>query len=604
VRSVLDPDDPAESLVKVILAKAEGNPFFLEELARAVREHADLAVTGAVPDTIEAVISARIDRLATEDKQLLQAAAVVGKDVPLAITETITELPAEAVRKGLVRLKAAEFLYETRSGPEVEYTFKHALTHEVPYASLLPERRRGLHARILDGIEKLHAARLGEQVERLAHHAFRAETWEKAVGYARQAGTRALARSAHREAAAWFEQALGALGRLPDSRERLEQAIDLRLEVRTSLLPLGEFERIFEHLGQAEGLAKRLDDPQRLGRICAYLNDYFRQVGDYERAIESGRRGLAIAEARGDLPLRVATHIYLAHAYHNLGQYRSAIELLRRNVELLAGELSRERLDLPYVAAVHSRTWLVLCLAELGEFVEAVTQAEESLGIAEAADHPSSLISAHYGLGHVLLRRGELERGIPVLERGLELSRTWKIQLWFATFADELGSAYAMSGRLAEALPLLQQAVELHAATRGTAGQSVRLVSLAQAYVLAGRVAEASELSERALALARTHHERANEAYALRLCAEVAAQQLPAGAETAARFYRESLALAEELGMRPLLARGYLGLGQLYRRAGRPADAATPLKVAATLLPELGMRWWQRQVEAELAASG
>src|SRR5262249_2950922 len=157
--------------------------------------------------------------------------------------------------------------------------------------------------------------------------------------------------------------------------------------------------------------------------------DYFRQVGDYERAIESGRRGLAIAEARGDLPLRVATHIYLAHAYHNLGQYRSGADLLRRNVELLEGELSRERLDLPYVAAVHSRTWLVWCLAELGEFAEAITRAEESLRIAEAADHPSSLISAHSGLGHVFLRRGELEGAIPVLERGLELSRAWKIRL-------------------------------------------------------------------------------------------------------------------------------------------------------------------------------
>ena len=156
-----------------------------------------------------------IDRLAAEDKRLLQAAAVIGKDVPFALLLAIAELPEEDLRRWLAHLQAAEFLYETSLFPDLEYTFKHALTHEVAYGGLLQERRRDLHARIVDAIETLHRDRLGEQIERLAHHAVRGEVREKAVPYLRQAGLEAAARSALQEARGWFEQALGVLAALP-----------------------------------------------------------------------------------------------------------------------------------------------------------------------------------------------------------------------------------------------------------------------------------------------------------------------------------------------------------------------------------------------------
>jgi predicted ATPase len=169
------------------------------------------------------VLAARIDRLPPEEKRLLQMAAVIGKDVPFALLQAITEMPEDALRLGLTHLQAAEFLYETSLFPELEYTFKHALTHEVAYGGILHERRRALHARIMEVMEQRAAGRLAEQVEQLAHHAVRGEVWEKVLLYCRQAGVKALARSANREAVAYFEQALAALTRLPDSRERREQ---------------------------------------------------------------------------------------------------------------------------------------------------------------------------------------------------------------------------------------------------------------------------------------------------------------------------------------------------------------------------------------------
>src|SRR5438093_8419650 len=164
-----------------------------------------------IPATVQVVLEARIDRLAPEDKRLLQVASVVGKNVPFALLEAIADLPAEMLRAGLDRLQAAEFLYETGLYPDLEYSFKHALTHEVTYGGLLQERRRELHARLVDAIERVHSDRLGEQIERLAHHALRAEVWKKAVPYLRLAGNKAAARSALLDARGWFEQAPGML---------------------------------------------------------------------------------------------------------------------------------------------------------------------------------------------------------------------------------------------------------------------------------------------------------------------------------------------------------------------------------------------------------
>src|SRR5262249_31090318 len=203
-----------EPLKRLLIERTEGNPFFVEESVRTLVESGVLRgerssyrlakpfESTQVPATVQAVLAARIDRLTPEDRRRLQGAAVVGKDVPYAILQAIGELPEEALRQGLARLHAAEFLYETSLFPDLEYTFKHALTHEVAYGSLLQERRRALHAQIVEAIEQLYPDRQAEHIERLAHHAVRGELWERAAAYLRRAGQKAMARSAHREAAA------------------------------------------------------------------------------------------------------------------------------------------------------------------------------------------------------------------------------------------------------------------------------------------------------------------------------------------------------------------------------------------------------------------
>ena len=224
-----------------------------------------------MPATVQAILASRIDRLSPEDKQLLQTASVIGKDVPFTLLLAIADLAEDDLRRGLGRLQAAEFLYETRLFPDLEYTFKHALTHEVAYGSLLHERRRALHAQIVGAIETLHADRLAEHAERLAHHAFRGGEWDKAVRYGREAAMKAVGRSANHEATAYIQQALDALGRLPESQRTREMAVDLRLDLYVALLPLYQLRPLLERLREAERLAIALEDRERLGWARLHL---------------------------------------------------------------------------------------------------------------------------------------------------------------------------------------------------------------------------------------------------------------------------------------------------------------------------------------------
>jgi class 3 adenylate cyclase/tetratricopeptide (TPR) repeat protein len=380
---VLLGDDPSLAPLKhLLITRTEGNPFFLEESVRTLVETGVLVgQTGAyrlaqalptiqVPATVQAVLAARIDRLPSEEKRLLQTAAVIGHEVPLPLLRVITDVTEEALHRGLAQLQGAEFLYETCLFPEREYTFKHALTHEVAYSSLLQERRRVLHARILTALEGLYADRLDEQVDRLAHHALRGEVWDKAVVACRQAGAKAMTHSAYREAVPCFEQALEALQHLPERPDNQALGIDLRLDLRSALLPLGELRRMLVCLQDAAALAAALGDQHRLGWVSVYLLTHFTQICEPDQALAAGQRALSIATALGEVGLTVAAQHYLGFVYRSLGDYQQAVECYKKNVACLHGELLRERFGLGGPASVSSRSFLTFSLAECGAFAE------------------------------------------------------------------------------------------------------------------------------------------------------------------------------------------------------------------------------------------
>jgi tetratricopeptide (TPR) repeat protein len=397
-----------------------------------------------------------------------------------------------------------------------------------------------------------------------------------------------------------IEQALQALPHLPESRETLEQAIDLRLDLRHTFFALTAHRSMLDPLREAAVLAETLGDQRRLGHVSAYLSQYYWAMGDQEHALVAGQRALACAEILGDVPLQGIATIYLSQACQALGEYHQAIAYSRQSVRSFEGEQRWERFGLPYLLSVFSRMHLVTSLALVGAYAESIAVGEEGVQIAEATDHPLSRIVAYLSISVPYFDQGDVHRAIPILERALALCQAANIPP-FPVLPSSLGAAYALCGRVTEALPLLEQAVA-HANTVGLlANLPLFTAYLSQGYLLAGRWEEATQSAQRALELARAHRARGWEVHALHVLGDIAMHRDPPDLEQAETYYRQALALAEELGMHPLQAHCHLGLGTLYATTGQYEQARAALSVAIALYRAMEMTFWLPQAETTLA---
>ncbi|HXZ91922.1 MAG TPA: adenylate/guanylate cyclase domain-containing protein [Burkholderiales bacterium] len=586
-------------LKSFLIDRTEGNPFFIEEIVRKLAETGVLVGARGdyrlaksfssiqVPATVQAVLASRIDRLPPEQKRLLQDAAVVGNTVPYSLLRAITGLQEGALRDQLASLQAAELLYETRLYPDLEYSFKHALTHEVAYGGLLQERKRDIHARALRAMEDLYANQLDEHVERLAYHALNAELWEKALRYLRQAGAKAADRPASREALALYDQALAVLPHLPQDRSTLEQAIDIRFDIRNVLQPLGDRERIAGYLRDAEQLAVQLGDVRRQGWIQSYLTDYYWMLGRTQEAATVGERALGIARQLEDLPLQVVTNLPLGLLYHTEGDYPRARQYFEWNVSRLEGDSQYDRFGLFVLPSSFSRAFLAWCYAELGEFDKGDAIGEEGVRIAESARHPFSCGYAHLGVGVLRLRQGDLPRAIISFERALAAGAFADIPVGYAYVAFHLGYALALSGRESEGIAMLEETISVAEASGFVARHSLRLAYLAEAYLVAGRGAEAASTVLRALELARTHNERGNEAFAQRVLGKI--ESGSGAAAEAEKTLGAAIELAQSLGMRPLVAECHWDLYRALTASGRESAASSHRDEALAMYRSMNM---------------
>jgi transcriptional regulator with AAA-type ATPase domain/tetratricopeptide (TPR) repeat protein len=607
---LLGSDPGLDTLKRLLIQRTDGNPLFLEESVRALVETG--ALTGArgdyqlarnlpaihVPGTVQAILTTRIDRLPPEEKRFLEIAAVIGKDFPLALLLAVADEDEETLRRGLGHLQTAEFLYETRLFPDLEYTFKHALTHEVAYGSLLHDRRRDLHARIAETMERLYGDRLGEQIERVAHHALCGEVWEKAVHYLRQAGLKATVRSALPAAQVWFDQALGVLAAMPESPSTLEQGFEIRLELGTVLVRLGEVRRRLDRVREAEILAERLNDDRRRGRVCVALSNAHVLLGELDEALGTGTRAAEIAARLGDLRLRILATIYLAQAHCYRGDFQRAAELATDSLAALPAAWVYEPFANSSIPiSVYGRLWVVHSLAELGRFAEAAPYAAEAIQLAGATQDAFTVGEAHNAASRLHLLKGDWATARSLIERSVSAFRTGNIVVVLPSMVATSAWILAQVGAASEALTRLREGEHLleRLAARGAA--TVRYESLGRAALLLDRLDEAQSLGDRAVKAFPSRRGRV--AHALHLLGEIATHPDRFDAESAEAHYREALALAEPRGMRPLIAHCHLGLGRLYWRTGQREQAHEHLTIATTLYYEMDMPFWLEQAEKE-----
>jgi len=609
---LLGPRESLQPLKALLAGTTEGNPFFIEESVRTLVEtKALLGERGAhdlahpvemiqVPATVQAVLAARIDRLPPEEKRILEIAAVIGKDFPLALLQAVEDETEETLRRALGHLTTAEFLYERNLLPDLEYTFKHSLTHEVAYRSLLRDRRRDLHARIVEAMERLYADRLAEHVERLAHHSLRGERWESAARYLWQAGTKMMERSALRDAITRFEDALAALRHLPETRVVLENAFDIRLDLRLTLNQLGELPRVLTVLREAEQIADKLDDNRRRGRVYWAMVNTHNLRSELDAALAVGARALQIADALGEVGLRVATTTALEQTHFYRGEYEEVVALARRNLDLAERLPADRSVRTSAPAAVFDRHWLLRSLTQLGRFTETTELADTVIPLAERTQLPIAQALALFAVGTVHMWKGDWGRARSLHERAARILQEGDQVLQLSYVIGPLAWALAGQGETEEAASRASDAEQRldHIRLLGRKGGGAETyISLCHCYLILQRLDDADRMVARAL----EDGTAASEAQALQLQAEIAMHPGRRQPKTAEDCYQRALALAEPRGMRPLVAHCHLGLGKLYRRTGRQ-QALEQLIIATTLYRAMDMGFWLKQAEAEMKA--
>jgi predicted ATPase/class 3 adenylate cyclase len=577
-------DDPSiVPLKRLLIERTEGNPLFLEESVRALIETADLvgepgayrlaqaAGTIQVPPTVQTILASRIDRLSAEHKRLLQAASVVGKDVALPLLEAIADMPGDAFREGLAQLQAAEFIYETRLFPEIEYTFKHALTYEVAYGSLLAERRRALHATIADAIERLYGGQLTEHVEILAHHAVRGRVADKAVHYLREAADKAAARSANREAVEFFAAALEHVKALPRSDETLATELNICIQMGPALIAReGASSTEVENLYlRARELVDQLNDARQ--RVPALWGLWYVRYtrGQYAEAGAAGERLLEAARHGNDSGQLLEAHHALWATLAASGRATAAIEHMERGIALYDRKRHAGQAFLygGHDAGACCRWHLATNCWLLADYSRSMNALADALRLAEELKHPLTTVIALWFAAWVHYQRGDRASTKAVVERALTLAAEYAISGWTdtAVLLPWASGAHLSRRELAELRGQIPRAAS--AAWRRVFARC----ALVQLHIAAGYFDEGLAVLGEEISAADRAAFYGPEVH--RLEGELRAKIAPSDPDGAQACFRQALDLAGARGEKSLALRAATSLAELWRSQGMHGEA-------------------------------
>jgi class 3 adenylate cyclase/tetratricopeptide (TPR) repeat protein len=599
-------------LRRLLIGRTDGTPLFIEEAVRSLVESGTLEGERGdyrlaarideirVPTTVQAVLAARIDQVPTRARALLQIASVVGAEVPIELLRSISDLPERELQERLAELRSSELLYESHAA-EHSFSFKHALIHDVAYRGMLLERRRVLHARLVLAIEACYRNRLDEHTERLAHHAWLGEMWDKAAAYLRQAGDRAVERSAYRQAAGFFRQALEALARLPASDDVTTQAIDIRIKLRPTLAPIGESDQILDYLREAEQLARAVGDRVRL--VSALIHQsYFHSVqGAIADAVSAAQQASQISAPLGNRALAVETRIALGQAYCYGGEARRVVEVLTPDLDYLTQDCRHERFGQLVTRSVMTLSHLATAHEQLGELAAAIHFRKSACVIADEVNRPIDVGLTCVGMGSFLLLKGKIEDALPVLERARAVTEMGEISYTTLWPLDEMiGYAHALRGEGPYARSILEQAVQKSGAIGSIRHETQARAFLSYACQRCNAWGEAAAQAREALQLARHHRFLDLEVMACRLLGTIEIAGGIASGDGQGHLL-EAVALAEARAMRPELAHSHYELGMFLAGSGRREEARQHLTLALALYREMDMRFWLQQAEIALA---
>jgi predicted ATPase/class 3 adenylate cyclase len=551
------------SLEKRLIAHTGGNPLFIEECLISLSETGYLQREGSrfrpirhvtaieLPVTLRALISTRVDRLPPVEKEILQAASVIGQQVPQDILASIVQHDAASLDQALRGLAAGQFLILRTPEPDVEYEFRHALKREAVYQSILLRQRRKMHGNVVAAIERLHRHRIGEYSESLAEHAQRAEDWSRAVSYLRQSANKATARNSNRAAVNFLSKALGAAEALPDGPTKTPALVDILLQHRYPLFKLGELAQVSRILARAADLVRALDDPARLSLLHAYRSHILWVGGESLLALQEARASAEAARRIPDEGLVVRARFQEGMVLAYRGEYSAGIAALSEMLKhIMSGFGAGAYPDASM--ATTAQSYLARAHAEIGDFERSRHYVDAALELADKIENAFNQAFAALSAGFLHLSLGDAQAAIEWLERAREKAIESETQYLVPLPSGFLGMAYVTAGQADRAIAVLEDVIRQADAIGFRAGQPYRLAALGRAYLANGRPDDAFLAATEALAMARMHGEIFGEATALCVLAETAQASSAEKSPEAREYLSRALELARTHGLAPL----------------------------------------------------
>ncbi|RLU02470.1 MAG: hypothetical protein D9N11_09045 [Ketobacter sp.] len=472
LKGVLGKDPSLTTLRDEISRRCEGNPLYIEEMIHHLMDsnliwgHPGHYTSGlntlpdTLPLTIHSVISTRIDRRSKLAKNILQAASAIGQRFSTGLLDYITDIPRDYAKHAIDELIQCGLIIKTSEGLNDEYQFKHALVHQVTYDSIPRERKRLIHASLVNAIESLHKERLEEHVYRLAEHAYLGQYWHKAVEYYLKACYHAIGRSSHHQAVLLLDRGLEALRHLPLNKDTLGQRIDFLAVGMNALIPLGEQDRLVRDLKEAEKLCDAVGEPKRTCSILCQLTNALWMVGKHNEAFSASSRAVELANEIEHAPLQIAANYNHAMVHHAMGDFENCIRLEQGILRVLSGDMEVSRLGWTGYPSVFCRTFYGNSLVELGRLAEAENVIRRGIEIAEGAQHPYSKAMIYDTYGYYLLSVGDYNTARSILDTALTICDEFAIHTMVPAVSAKLGEALIASGELQLAEKVLEQAVQ------------------------------------------------------------------------------------------------------------------------------------------------
>jgi class 3 adenylate cyclase/tetratricopeptide (TPR) repeat protein len=605
VQSILEGAEVAPELTDLILNRTTGNPLFMEELTHTLLENGSIerkdnqyvlsrkASDIQVPDTVQGIIAARMDRLEEGLKRIMQVASVIGREFAFRILQTITGMKDE-LKSHLLSLQSLEFIYEKTLFPELEYVFKHILTQEVAYNSLLLKRRKEIHGKIGSAIEELYPERVEEFYEMIAYHYSKSENATKAYHYLKLSGKKAAGNYANWEAFRFYKEALHILTKMSETKENKRKQVEIILLMAIPMGRLAYPEDSLEILQEGEKLSREIEEEKGLAHFLGLMGSYYTlRAGDYPLGIQYSGDSFRKAEKMRDIDLMAPTGMDLCIAYNFTGDYVKATNVASKVIALLEKtQKQSESFGRPWNVYSILHSYYGLSMDQLGNFDEGKALFEKGLRFALETKNLDtlSLLEMDHGMGRNV--KGDGKSAIEHLRKCIRYCEEGQSVVYLGMAWTGLGWGYYLQGDLETARKYMEKGLKIQSEAGIPYFLSLHRLLLGMVDFDSSDLENAQGHIEEGLDLAKKSNETWVEAMCKIFMGRILGKGERSQSDRAEQYILEGIKVLNGLRMKPTCAQGYLILAEFYLATGRRLKALINLKRAQKMFKEMDMKFW------------